>query len=82
MSEQIYASVPNRPSSSKDIHGFDEEVDSNQGQQSELLPTIPGWWLIFCLKSITCLTSEVYFVKKRPASEFEGSVGEDSTVLE
>lgn len=27
MSEQIYTSVPNQPSSSKDKHGFDEVVE-------------------------------------------------------
>lgn len=37
--------MPNLLSSSKDIHGFDGKVDSNQGQQYDLyLQHLAGGW--------------------------------------
>ncbi len=69
MSEQISASVPNLPSSSKDIHGFDEEVDSNQGQQSDLYLQYLADGLYSVWKASPYFLKCLLFCKERPATE-------------
>lgn len=56
MSEQIYTSVPNQPSLSKDNRGFDEVVFKSGGNSDLYLEYLAnGSWFYFGGGKITCL---------------------------